>query len=162
MTHRKTQAQTQYTKALMATPRCPLLCVECSICRVLEEQTATSMRKRCSHAPILVSFQVCCEYTFSCALSLSVKWVDTSPCCQFLASKSLHQLLTLLILYQCSVPLQQISTLLILHLCVTAELERADAVVYGMGSLYTSICPILCLEGMGEAIVACSSPKVCF
>ena len=41
------------------------------------------------------------------------------------------------------------------------EIERADAVVYGMGSLYTSICPILCLEGMGEALAARGNvPKV--
>ena len=41
------------------------------------------------------------------------------------------------------------------------EIERADAVVYGMGSLYTSICPILCLEGMGEALAARGDvPKV--
>ena len=32
------------------------------------------------------------------------------------------------------------------------EIERADAIIYGMGSLYTSICPILCLDGVGEAI----------
>ncbi len=41
------------------------------------------------------------------------------------------------------------------------EIERADAIVYGMGSLYTSICPILCLDGMGEAIAAQAHvPKV--
>ncbi len=41
-----------------------------------------------------------------------------------------------------------------------AEIEKADAVIYGMGSLYTSICPIVCLEGMGEAIAARPVPKV--
>lgn len=29
-----------------------------------------------------------------------------------------------------------------------------------MGSLYTSICPTLCLEGMGEAIAGRNVPKV--
>jgi len=45
-------------------------------------------------------------------------------------------------------------------LYVPPELEKADAVIYGMGSLYTSICPVVCLEGMGEAIAACCAPKV--
>lgn len=40
------------------------------------------------------------------------------------------------------------------------EIEKADAVLYGMGSLYTSICPTVCLEGMGEAIAARPVPKV--
>lgn len=45
-----------------------------------------------------------------------------------------------------------------------AEIERADAIVYGMGSLYTSICPTICLDGMGEAIARRPVPKVgnCF
>ncbi len=43
---------------------------------------------------------------------------------------------------------------------VLTEIERADAVVYGMGSLFTSICPSLCLEGVGEAIAARQVPKV--
>jgi 2-phospho-L-lactate transferase CofD len=34
------------------------------------------------------------------------------------------------------------------------DILRADALVYGMGSLYTSICPALILDGMGEAIAA--------
>jgi 2-phospho-L-lactate transferase/gluconeogenesis factor (CofD/UPF0052 family) len=33
-------------------------------------------------------------------------------------------------------------------------IQGCDAVVYGMGSLYTSICPTLILEGVGEAIAA--------
>eukprot|EP00955_Chlamydomonas_euryale_P105628 365653-Chlamydomonas_euryale.AAC.4 len=33
-----------------------------------------------------------------------------------------------------------------------AEVERADALIYGMGSLYTSLCPIVCLDGVGELI----------
>jgi 2-phospho-L-lactate transferase/gluconeogenesis factor (CofD/UPF0052 family) len=37
---------------------------------------------------------------------------------------------------------------------VTEQLSRCDAVVYAMGSLYTSICPALCLEGVGEAVAA--------
>jgi len=41
-----------------------------------------------------------------------------------------------------------------------SELEKADAIIYGMGSLYTSICPIVCLEGMGEAIASRPVPKV--
>jgi hypothetical protein len=30
----------------------------------------------------------------------------------------------------------------------------ADAIVYGIGSLYTSICPSLILDGVGEGIAA--------
>ncbi len=40
------------------------------------------------------------------------------------------------------------------------EIERADAIVYGMGSLYTSVCPILCLDGMGEIIATREVPKI--
>ena len=43
---------------------------------------------------------------------------------------------------------------------VLAELERADAVIYGMGSLYTSIAPSLVLKGVGECIAAAAVPKV--
>lgn len=43
---------------------------------------------------------------------------------------------------------------------VVSELGRCDAVVYGMGSLYTSICPTLCLGGMGETLAAQPVPKV--
>ena len=32
--------------------------------------------------------------------------------------------------------------------------------MYGMGSLYTSVCPILCLDGMGEMIATREVPKV--
>lgn len=35
---------------------------------------------------------------------------------------------------------------------VVERLEKADAVVYGMGSLYTSICPSLILRGVGEVV----------
>lgn len=41
-----------------------------------------------------------------------------------------------------------------------AELERADAILYGMGSLYTSIVPSLVLKGVGECIAAATAPKV--
>lgn len=43
---------------------------------------------------------------------------------------------------------------------VLSELARADAVVYGMGSLYTSILPSLILAGVGEAVAARACPKV--
>ncbi|KAK9908076.1 hypothetical protein WJX75_002470 [Coccomyxa subellipsoidea] len=38
--------------------------------------------------------------------------------------------------------------------------NTADAIVYGMGSLYTSICPSLILKGVGERIAARSVPKI--
>ena len=41
-----------------------------------------------------------------------------------------------------------------------AAIARADAVVYGMGSLYTSIAPSLVLTGVGEAVAARACPKV--
>ena len=43
---------------------------------------------------------------------------------------------------------------------VMAEIEKADAIVYGMGSLYTSICPSLILKGTGETIAARNCPKI--
>ena len=43
---------------------------------------------------------------------------------------------------------------------VLAALGAAEAVVYGMGSLYTSIAPSLILEGVGEAVAAVKGPKV--
>lgn len=44
---------------------------------------------------------------------------------------------------------------------IITEIERADAIVYGIGSLYTSICPSLILDGVGEAIAAWpTAPKV--
>ena len=43
---------------------------------------------------------------------------------------------------------------------VLAELSRADAILYGMGSLYTSIAPSLVLKGVGECIAAADVPKV--
>lgn len=41
-----------------------------------------------------------------------------------------------------------------------AALARADAVVYGMGSLYTSIVPCLILPGVGEAVAAVGGAKI--
>ena len=43
---------------------------------------------------------------------------------------------------------------------VLAALGAAEGVVYGMGSLYTSIAPSLILEGVGEAVAAVRGPKV--
>lgn len=43
---------------------------------------------------------------------------------------------------------------------VLSEIDRCQAIVYGMGSLYTSICPSLCLEGVGERVAAAAVPKV--
>eukprot|EP00879_Flechtneria_rotunda_P022704 GHRR01023978.1.p1 GENE.GHRR01023978.1~~GHRR01023978.1.p1 ORF type:complete len:373 (+),score=108.01 GHRR01023978.1:159-1277(+) len=44
---------------------------------------------------------------------------------------------------------------------VLLDIQRADAVVYGMGSLFTSICPTLILDGVGEAIAVRSDiPKL--
>ena len=35
---------------------------------------------------------------------------------------------------------------------VLETLNDAEGIVYGMGSLYTSICPTLIAQGVGEAI----------
>ena len=43
---------------------------------------------------------------------------------------------------------------------VLAALASAEAVVYGMGSLFTSIAPSLILEGVGEAVANVRGPKV--
>ena len=45
---------------------------------------------------------------------------------------------------------------------VLSQIAHSDAIVYGMGSLYTSIAPSLVLQGMGEAIAARSDdcPKI--
>jgi len=43
---------------------------------------------------------------------------------------------------------------------VVESLHKADVIVFGMGSLYTSICPSLILLGVGEAIQATHAPKV--
>ncbi|KAK9826457.1 hypothetical protein WJX81_000313 [Elliptochloris bilobata] len=40
------------------------------------------------------------------------------------------------------------------------QLDAAAALVYGMGSLYTSICPSLALQGIGERIAARAVPKL--
>lgn len=45
---------------------------------------------------------------------------------------------------------------------ILSEVSEADAIVYGVGSLYTSICPSLILDGVGEAIAAREDTlKVC-
>jgi 2-phospho-L-lactate transferase/gluconeogenesis factor (CofD/UPF0052 family) len=41
-----------------------------------------------------------------------------------------------------------------------SDLKKAGAVVYGIGSIYTSIAPSLILRGVGEAIAARDVPKV--
>lgn len=43
---------------------------------------------------------------------------------------------------------------------ILEALGRADAIVYGMGSFYTSICPSLILRGVGEAVAARACPKI--
>lgn len=43
---------------------------------------------------------------------------------------------------------------------VLLELRRADALIYGMGSLYTSVVPSLILRGVGECVAATHVPKV--
>lgn len=44
---------------------------------------------------------------------------------------------------------------------MVGDLERCDAIVYGCGSLFTSIAPCVTLDGVGEAIAARQVPKVC-
>ena len=46
------------------------------------------------------------------------------------------------------------------HPRVLGHVAASDAVVYGMGSLYTSICAALALRGVGEAVAATSCPKI--
>jgi hypothetical protein len=41
-----------------------------------------------------------------------------------------------------------------------SEIRSADAVIYGMGSLYTSLCPSLILRGVGEAVASRKCPKI--
>lgn len=43
---------------------------------------------------------------------------------------------------------------------VLTRLQACDAIIYGIGSLYTSICPGLILQDVGEAISARRCPKV--
>ena len=45
---------------------------------------------------------------------------------------------------------------------VVSQLRRARAVIYGAGSLYTSICPSLVVRGVGEEIAALgdATPKI--
>jgi 2-phospho-L-lactate transferase/gluconeogenesis factor (CofD/UPF0052 family) len=46
------------------------------------------------------------------------------------------------------------------HPAAVAEINKCDGIIYGMGSLYTSICPTICLDGMGEAIAVATVPKI--
>jgi 2-phospho-L-lactate transferase/gluconeogenesis factor (CofD/UPF0052 family) len=43
---------------------------------------------------------------------------------------------------------------------VVNEVTGAEVIIYGMGSLYTSICPTLILKGVGETIAASPAAKV--
>lgn len=43
--------------------------------------------------------------------------------------------------------------------CVLSALEEVDMIIYGMGSLYTSICPSLILKGIGEVVAKKRCPK---
>ncbi|CAI5509269.1 unnamed protein product [Closterium sp. Naga37s-1] len=43
---------------------------------------------------------------------------------------------------------------------VLEQIASVDAIIYGVGSLFTSICPSLILRGVGEAIAARACPKV--
>ncbi|CAI5461799.1 unnamed protein product [Closterium sp. Yama58-4] len=43
---------------------------------------------------------------------------------------------------------------------VLEQITSVDAIIYGIGSLFTSICPSLILRGVGEAIAARECPKV--
>lgn len=52
------------------------------------------------------------------------------------------------------------STLCALTAQVIADIASADAVVYAMGSLYTSIGPNLILRGVGEAVAASGAAKI--
>ncbi|KAG6541761.1 hypothetical protein Mapa_016773 [Marchantia paleacea] len=48
----------------------------------------------------------------------------------------------------------------VVNTAVLEQLRQVDAVVYGMGSLYTSICPSLVLRGVGETIARRTCPKI--
>lgn len=43
---------------------------------------------------------------------------------------------------------------------VIRDIAATDAIIYGMGSLYTSIAPSLVLQGVGEAVAARAVPKI--
>lgn len=43
---------------------------------------------------------------------------------------------------------------------VLAEISGSNAIVYGMGSLFTSICSSLILDGVGEAVASQDVPKI--
>jgi hypothetical protein len=43
---------------------------------------------------------------------------------------------------------------------VLSHLHEANAIIYGVGSLYTSIAPSLVLKGVGEAVAARDVPKI--
>lgn len=45
---------------------------------------------------------------------------------------------------------------------VIQKVAESDCLIYGMGSLYTSICPALILAGVGEAVAQKSMPKLLF
>ena len=46
------------------------------------------------------------------------------------------------------------------HPQVVENVEGADGIVYGMGSLWTSVCPSLALVGVGESVAARDCPKI--
>ena len=46
------------------------------------------------------------------------------------------------------------------HPTVLAKLSESEAIVYGIGSLYTSIIPVLILRGVGEHVITQECPKV--
>ncbi|KAL2620871.1 hypothetical protein R1flu_001076 [Riccia fluitans] len=48
----------------------------------------------------------------------------------------------------------------VVNSAVLEQLRQVDAIVYGMGSLYTSICPSLVLRGVGETIARRTCPKI--
>jgi hypothetical protein len=43
---------------------------------------------------------------------------------------------------------------------VLREISAVDAIIYGVGSLYTSVAPSLVLQGVGEAVAARQVPKI--
>ena len=43
---------------------------------------------------------------------------------------------------------------------VVKKLRQTDVIIYGCGSLYTSICPSLIVRGVGEEIAASRAPKI--
>jgi 2-phospho-L-lactate transferase/gluconeogenesis factor (CofD/UPF0052 family) len=43
---------------------------------------------------------------------------------------------------------------------VLQDIAAADAIIFGIGSLYTSVAPSLVLQGVGEAVAARPVPKI--